>query len=306
MPSIARPDTLKYIMATKRKSDTKSANTKKTKNIEVAVAEAKASVKKTNKRQPMTSKQFNLLIALLHFVQGVVILVMGGVDRALVPITTLFATKDELALQAAGETALASAAEHLFDLPLSVAIASFFFVAALTHLLLATRYRTKYEAERAVGFNIVRSVGYAFTAGLMAVTVGLAVGVWSLPVMILILGSVVAGNAFHLLMDTHNRGSRPTKWWPYWLSLKNGLLAWVVIGLYILAAIVHGNGLPMYAYIAAGMTFVFFAIFAWITYQHHKKRGKWVSFMRVDKAFTFLNLVTAAALGWLLFALAII
>ncbi len=306
MPSIAEADTLVCIMATKRKSDTKSEKTKKKKNIEVAVAEAKATVKKTNKRQPMTSKRFNLLIALLHFVQGLIILVMGGIDRALVPITTLFATKDELASQAAGETVLASAAEHLFDLPLSVAIASFFFVAGLTHVLLATRYRTKYEAERAVGFNVTRSVGYAFVAGLMAVTVGLAVGVWSLPVIILILGAVVAGNAFHLLMDTHNRGSRPTKWWPYWLSIKNGLLAWVVIGLYILAAIVHGNGLPMYAYVAAGVTFLFFALFAAISYKHHKKQGKWASFLYVDRAFTYLNLIAVAVLGWLLFALAIV
>src|SRR4051812_6970816 len=109
-----------------------------------------------NKDQEITFRKlrnYNLLAAALHGLQGLIVLLISDPTRGVQPITSNYLTPDPLASTATGHPVLVAASHHLFDLNLAYIVAAFFFISAIAHLAVATIYRRKYEGDLRRGVN---------------------------------------------------------------------------------------------------------------------------------------------------------
>ena len=118
---------------------------------------------------------WNLGLAFLFAIQGVVLLILSNAYS--LPVTTNYLTADPLVSQNTGHTVLVTATQHFFDVNLVYLVVAFMFMAALVHLLAATTYRIKYEADITKGINHARWIEYAFSTSIMIVIIGMLVGI---------------------------------------------------------------------------------------------------------------------------------
>ncbi len=87
--------------------------------------------------------KWNKVLAVLHLLQGIAVLLLSkGVSW---PVTTSYLTQDSLVTKAVGRPVLSPATHTLFNINIAYLVAAFFFLSALAHAIIATRYRKTYE-----------------------------------------------------------------------------------------------------------------------------------------------------------------
>lgn len=75
-------------------------------------------------------------MAVLHFVQGVAVLILS--TSATLPVITNYLSLDTLASEASGQPVLALAQKTVFNINLAYLVVAFFFMSAIAHALIAT------------------------------------------------------------------------------------------------------------------------------------------------------------------------
>jgi hypothetical protein len=244
--------------------------------------------------------QWNIGLAVLYVVQGVLILIFGQ-SRAL-PVTTSFLSTDTLASKASGHSVLAPAIHHLFDINLAILVAAVLFIAAFAHLLLATWYRKRYEAELGRRLNRGRWIEGILSAGIMVVVIGLLVGVQDIAMLIVLFGLAAVASLLGLVMELHSRVAKRANWLSYGVGCLTGIVPWIVIGIYLLGGDLYGSHVAAFVYWVAVSTFVLFLLAAINMYVQHKKLGKWANYIYGERVFMILGLVAKSALAWQIFA----
>ncbi|MEO6513467.1 MAG: heliorhodopsin HeR [Candidatus Saccharimonadales bacterium] len=248
-------------------------------------------------------QKWNRNLAILHALQGVVILILSA-TRAF-PITAGFLTKDTLASSAAGHVVLAPATHVLFNLNLAYLVATFFFLSALAHLLMAAWYRRRYEVELKQGKNRLRWFEYSLSASVMLVGIAILSGIYDAGSLLLIFALVAVMNLCGLVMETHNSLTKRGKvnWLSYWIGCIAGIVPWLVIAGAIIAANIYGSGnIPGFVYGIYISMFLFFTSFAVNMYLQYKKQGKWASYYYGERGYMVLSLVAKSVLAWQVFA----
>ena len=96
---------------------------------------------KTSKITFASLKKYNLVAAGLHFIQGVLVLVLADPNKGIQPVTTNYLTTDTLATEATGSPVLVQGSTLLFDVNLAYLVAAFFFMSAIAHVVVAFWYR---------------------------------------------------------------------------------------------------------------------------------------------------------------------
>ncbi len=238
--------------------------------------------------------RFNLIMAAVHALQGVLILLLSR-DFSL-PISTAYLSFND----ATGQ--LEPATQHLFDLSLPWLIAIFFFLSAVAHLIIATVYRKKYEANLKKGINKARWIEYSLSASIMMVAIALLVGIYDLGSLIAIFALVAVMNLCGLIMEIHNQTTTRTNWLSFWVGCLAGIIPWIVIGLYFWASANNGSAPPTFVYWIYVSIFIFFNCFALNMVLQYKKVGKWRSYLYGERAYIILSLVAKSALAWQVFA----
>jgi hypothetical protein len=242
-------------------------------------------------------RKFNLVMALLHAIQGTVVLFIADANKGLQPITTNHLTYNK------DTNSLVSATHHLFDVNLAWFVVAFFFMSALAHLFIATKYRKTYEADLKVGINKARWFEYAFSASTMMVAIGFLSGIFDLSSLIMIFALDFVMNMMGLVMETHNKDSKKPNWTSYIIGCIAGVVPWIVFGLYVWGATVYGSqGVPTFVYYIYGSIFLFFNSFAINMYLQYKKKGKWADYLYGERVYIILSLVAKSALAWQVFA----
>lgn len=266
-------------------------------------------MKKTPKSKPVSKKnitpgklrRWNVVLAVLHAAQAIIVIALS--KSAGWPVTTNYLTTDAVASEVAGRPVLAAATHTLFSVNLAYLVAAFFIMSAIAHTVIATVYRTRYEAGLAKGINRARWIEYGFSASTMMVAIGLLSGIYDLSSMIMIFSLVLLMNLLGLAMEVINAGKTKPSWLTYWLGCLAGIVPWIVFAVYTWGATVYGaEGVPTFVYWIYVSIFLFFNSFAVNMYLQYKGKGKWADYIYGERVYMILSLVAKSALAWQVFA----
>jgi hypothetical protein len=239
-------------------------------------------------------RTFNLLMAGLHAVQGLAIILLAKDFK--LPLTIPY-------LQFNPATRGLETSLHILGhIPLAWLIVAFFALSALAHLIIATVYRRRYEADLKRGLNTARWIEYALSASTMMVAIAMLVGVYDAPSLGMIFALTAGMNLMGLVMEVHNQTTKRTNWLSFWIGSKLGIIPWLVILAYFLSSAAYGSTPPAFVYGIFVSIFIFFNCFAINMALQYKKIGPWKDYLYGERAYIVLSLIAKSLLAWQVFA----
>ena len=246
-------------------------------------------------------RTFNLTMAGLHTMQALAVWLLSDPSRGVWSVTANYTTLGASSTQE--KPVLETSTQTLFDLNLAYLIVAFFLLSAVAHLIVATVYNKRYEANLTLGINKVRWIEYALSASTMMVAIALLSGVYDLSSLVMVFGLTAVMNLMGLVMELYNRGREKVSWLAYNVGALAGILPWVVIGIYFWTSNAFGTGeIPTFVYYIYGSIFLFFNCFAVNMILQYKKIGKWRNYLYGERVYIILSLLAKSALAWQVFA----
>lgn len=242
----------------------------------------------------LSLKRFNLWMALLHFGQGVAMLILSNSFK--LPVTSSFLKFDILTQKLAPNT------ETLFSLQIGPMVAAFLFISSLAHLLVSTVFNQWYNKNLAKGINYARWIEYSLSSSIMIVIIAMLVGIYDIATLILIFTLNAMMILFGWIMELHNQTTDRTNWTSFYFGCKAGIITWVVIAIYLFGAGGSDNRAPNFVYWIYFSIFLFFNCFAINQVLQYKKVGKWQDYLYGERVYIILSLVAKSLLAWQVFA----
>lgn len=240
-------------------------------------------------------KRFNLIMGVLHLLQGILMVVLS--NDTTYPIFTNFLNFNTETMSLSPEPKL------LYDLRFGPAVAAFLLISAAAHFYLGTIGYKRYVKNLKKGMNPTRFVEYALSSSLMIVLIGMLSGLWDLGAIILIFGLNAMMNLFGILMELQNQTTDKTDWTSFIFGSIAGIIPWIVIFLFFLGSVNSGDAKPPdFVYVINPTLFVFFNVFAINMVLQYKKVGKWADYLFGERAYIILSLTSKSVLAWLIFA----
>lgn len=240
-------------------------------------------------------RKFNLVMAFLHFVQGVAILLLSKDFK--LPVNATYLDFDRTT------QSLVPATKMLFEMPLAWLVAGFLFISAAAHLIISTVWYKGYKNDLSKGMNRARWFEYSISASTMMVAIAMLVGIYDFSSLVMIFGLVALMNLMGLIMELHNQMTKKVNWTAFIIGCIAGAIPWIVVGLSFWSASQFGTGeIPTFVYWIYVSIFVFFNCFAVNMVLQYKKTGKWSDYLYGERAYIILSLVAKSLLAWQVFA----
>ena len=247
-------------------------------------------------------KRFNTAAGVLHLVQGVIMLILGGLLNWERGIYTFY-PKLDIIVGPPFRIDIIPDPQILVTIGyLGVIVASFPLISSLAHFSIAFLVNDKYNENLKKGMNPYRWYEYAFSSSIMIVLIGLFLFVWDLwsLVMFFVLNAMMI--MFGYLMELMNQNTEKTNWSPFILGCISGGTPWVVLFAYFASAI-RSTGLnpPNFVYTIVFIYFFMFNIFAVNMVLQYKGVGRWRDYLYGERAYIILSFVAKSVLAWLVF-----
>ena len=240
-------------------------------------------------------RRFNLAMGVLHLVQGILMIVISNATTY--PIWTNFLKFDRATFS------LTPDPKPFYDLPFGPAVAIFLLLSAVAHFYLSTIGFKGYVSRLQRKQNPIRFYEYALSSSWMIVLIGMLVGLWDLGGLILIFALNATMNLFGIMMELHNEGKEKVNWTSFIYGCFAGIVPWIVIMIYFVAAVNSGDAKPPdFVYAIIPTIFVFFNIFALNMFLQYKKVGRWADYLFGERVYIVLSLAAKTVLAWLIFA----
>ena len=245
-------------------------------------------------------RRFNLIMGILHFVQGCAMLVFAlSIDKIrdfFTPIMSNYLSFDLTTKSLVTDTHL------LWKVPFAIFVAVFLFISALAHFIIVLpKTNTIYNRQISKGINAFRWYEYALSSSIMIVLIAMLFGVYDIGALIAIFLLNASMNLFGLLMEQMNQYTQKTKWSSFVFGSLAGIGPWIIIILYA-----FGNSnpadVPWFVYAILGSYFVFFNLFPINMVLQYKGVGKWRNYLYGERAYIILSLVAKSVLAWLVFS----
>jgi hypothetical protein len=236
----------------------------------------------------------NLLLALAHTVQAVVILALS----------TAFALPVTGAFMSGPPGSGTPAQETLFHLRLGPLVAAFLLLAAVDHGLVALPpFRRVYERSLARGVNPFRWLEYSLSASLMVVLIAMLTGIADYVALLALFGVNAAMILFGWLMELFNPPGRThTRWLPFAFGCVAGVVPWLAITAQLAISVGKGDSPPTFVYAIFVTLFVLFNSFAVNQALQYARVGRWRSYRFGEWTYLVLSLVAKSLLAWQVFA----
>ena len=232
---------------------------------------------------------YNVGMGVLHLVQGILVVVLAT-DFTL-PITATYL------LGPPGSSG--SEQVVLFDLSIAWGVASFLFLSAAFHFIVATFGAGRYRNQLERGQNQFRWIEYALSSSLMIVLIAMLPGIYDAAALLALFG-VNAGMIF--MGSIQERYEEPGgSLMPFWLGSVLGIVPWAAIGVYLLSPGSEASP-PGFVYAIFFSLFVFFNIFALTQWLQYKKIGPWKNYLVGERTYILLSLLAKSLLAWQVFA----
>ena len=230
-------------------------------------------------------RRWNLGLAVLHGLQAIAMLAIGGAFA--ISVTSTFP-------QGPPGTRL-TMPESLFDVRIALAIAIFLALAAIDHLATATFARRTYEADLRGGINRFRWVEYSFSATLMVLLIASYSGITDITSIVAIAGANVAMILFGWLQERMNPSDRTTTTMlPFWFGCVAGIAPWIAISVNIIGA----DTVPGFVYGIFVTQFIFFFSFGMNQWLQYRRVGRWRDYAYGEKVYLVLSLGAKSILAW--------
>ncbi|MFA5051832.1 MAG: heliorhodopsin HeR [Patescibacteria group bacterium] len=258
--------------------------------------ETPTSVQPDNEIKIRKLKRFNIMMAILHAIQGVVMLVISS-DFAL-PVTSAFVKMNVISGK------LEPFLKTIFDLPIGPLVAGFLFLSAIAHasISLVPSINAWYNRNLLKGANYARWIEYAFSSSLMMIVIAMLVGVYDGVALLLIFFLNAMMILFGWMMELHNQSTQKTNWTSFIFGCIAGIIPWIAVGLYLFNAGEGDAKAPAFVYWIYFSIFLFFNSFAINQVLQYKKVGKWRDYLYGERAYIILSLVAKSLLAWQVFA----
>lgn len=270
---------------------------------DITISMKKLSLSKKKKQNKKISAQglykWNIAMAVLHAVQGIIVLAIAR--STTFPINTSYLTLDPAA--PAGRPVLVTATQNVMNINLAYVVVAFFFMSAIAHTLLATLLRKWYEKNLQNHINKARWIEYSFSASTMLVGISLLSGIYDLSNLVMIFTLTAVMNLMGLVMEVWNQKNAKVNWLSYWIGCLAGIVPWIVFAIYFWGTSTYGSGqIPTFVYWIYVSIFLFFNSFAINMYLQYKQVGKWKNYLYGERAYMILSLVAKSLLAWQVFA----
>jgi hypothetical protein len=219
---------------------------------------------------------------------------------------------------------LSNKLDTLFSIPLAPFVASFLFISALAHFMIAFPFNKQYNEGLKKNINIARWIEYAFSSSIMMVVISLLVGISDIAALIVIFILNAMMILFGWMMELHNQTLRQsshsslslrahpsesktgqakkTNWTAFIFGCIAGIIPWIAIGIYLFSAGSGDYKAPNFVYWIYLSIFLFFNCFAINQVLQYKGVGKWKDYLYGEKAYIILSLVAKSLLAWQVFA----
>lgn len=238
---------------------------------------------------------YNLIMGLLHLVQGIAMVILSN-DTAL-PVTTSYLKFDTIT------KSLVPSLETPFDIKIGPFVALFLFMSSIAHFTISLpKVFEWYEKNLRLGINYARWIEYSFSSSVMMVIISMLVGVYDLSSLIMIFALNAMMILFGLIMEVHNQTTSKTNWLSFIFGCIAGSVPWIVVALHLFNSGDGENKAPTFVYWIFFSIFLFFNVFAINMFLQYKKVGEWNSYLFGEKFYIFLSLVAKSALAWQVFA----
>lgn len=241
-------------------------------------------------------RTFNGVMAVVYTVQGFAILFFSSDFR--LPVTTSFLQFDAVTQQAN------PVAETVMHVQLGSAVAVFFFLSGLAHILLVLPgFFERYGANLKKRINPLRWYEYALSSSLMLVLIAMLVGVYDGMTLLLLFGLNAVMNLCGLLMELHNQTTKTTDWTAFSVGVIAGVVPLLVIAFSFLGAATAPNtSVPAFVPWIIASIFLTFSMFTVNMVLQYKRVGPWKEYLFGERAYIVLSLVAKSLLAWQVFA----
>ncbi|NIU69587.1 MAG: hypothetical protein GWN73_31060, partial [Actinobacteria bacterium] len=165
-------------------------------------------------------RRFNAAMAVLHFVQGALMIYLSTTLRWTITVTSLEFQATTQRLQ--------PVLEPWTTVQLSYLVAGFLLLSSLAHLLIATVLYDSYVRYLERGMNPYRWLEYSVSASVMIVVIAMLAGVWDLGTLVALFSLVAVMNLMGWMMELHNQTTERTDWTAYLIGTFAGVVPWVV------------------------------------------------------------------------------
>ncbi len=244
--------------------------------------------------------RWNGVLSGLHAVQGFIIL---AISLAAAQIVTTPVVSSYLTFDSVTET-LVPAERTLFELPIGIAVALFFFLSASAHALLAWPARGWYERKLGQHIAPARWIEYALSSSVMIVIIAALSGIQEIGTLVALFGVNAAMNLFGWSMESANQGREKTQWNHYVFGAIAGIVPWIVIGIALWSASSASGAaaVPTFVYVIFISLFLSFNVFAITMILQYGKVGRWRDYLVGEKSYMLLSLFAKTLLAWQVFA----
>ena len=234
-------------------------------------------------------RRWNIVMGLLHAVQGVAVLALS--NGFTLPVTGSFL--------AGPPGTVNSDPQVLFDVSIGAGVALFLFLSAVFHwLLVVPPFFGRYAAGLAAGRNYFRWVEYSFSSSVMIVLIAMITGITDVAALLAIFGVNASMIFFGAVQEKYERPGGSLL--PFWLGSIAGIVPWIAVGIY-LASPGSAAEPPGFVYGIFFSLFAFFNVFALNMWLQYKRVGKWASYLRGETTYIVLSLVAKSLLAWQVF-----
>ncbi|MDD5602666.1 MAG: heliorhodopsin HeR [Eubacteriales bacterium] len=245
-------------------------------------------------------RKFNLIMGILHFVQGAFMLVTAlSIDKFSafkLPLFSNFLKFDQVKMTLVTDNRL------MGEVPFAVCVSIFLFLSAFFHFLIVLPGSNEvYNRNIGRGINPFRWYEYALSSSLMIVLLSLLFGIYDIGAIIAIFLLNASMNLFGLLMERINLHTEKTDWYSFIFGCVAGIGPWILVFMHA-----FGNSdlskVPWFVYAIFASYFVFFNLFPVNMVLQYKKVGKWANYIYGERGYIILSLVAKTILAWLVFA----
>lgn len=235
-------------------------------------------------------RSYNLAAATLHAVQAIAVVVFANAFS--LPVRATYMTGPP-------RPGVGTRTVTLFDLRFAWAIAAFFALSAVAHLVVAGPAWRSYQARLARHQNPYRWLEYSASASVMIVLIAMLVGIDDVAALVALVGVNAAMIGFGWIQERYE--SPGASLGPFWLGSLAGAVPWVAIGVYLAGpgADLHP---PAFVYAIFGSLFVAFNCFAVNQWLQYRQVGRWREYLVGERVYITLSLVAKSLLGWQIFA----
>jgi hypothetical protein len=243
--------------------------------------------------------RWNAVLAVLHLVQGAVILTLSFAKNPVVtsPVVGTYLRFDEATQH------LVTAQRSVWDLPIGPAVALFLLMSAIAHFTMAFPARSWYEARLARGQNPIRWIEYSFSSSVMIIVIAALAGVQEVGTLIAIFGVNAAMIMFGWSMEIANEGRDRPQWLHYVFGCIAGAVPWLVIFVTLLVSATEPGSAPIPGFVIAIFVtlFIGFNVFAVNMVLHYRKIGRWRDYLYGERAYMLFSLIAKSLLAWQVF-----